>query len=126
MKKFNYILSNFENALARLSEAVKETKTELEKDGVIQRFEFTFELSWKLMKVYLENQGIICDSPKSCLKGAFEVRLIDDEKNWLKMLEDRNLSVHIYNKKTAVEIFKRIKKYYVREFKSLLEKIKKI
>lgn len=123
MKRFNQIKGDYENALKRLEESVAEAETDLEIDGVIQRFEFTFELMWKLLKVYFESEGIICRSPKGCIKEAYQGEIIKDEKIWLEMLSDRNLSVHIYDQQTSREIFKKIKTLYVKEFKTILDKI---
>ncbi len=121
MKKSDVLLkiSNFERALDRLIEAVEQAKDELDKDGVIQRFEFTFELLWKTLKSILEYNGIECYSPRNCIKEAFKSNLIDDDEIILDMLEDRNLSSHIYNQKTSEEIFNRIKDVYVEYLKNL-------
>jgi nucleotidyltransferase substrate binding protein (TIGR01987 family) len=125
MKRVEQAKGDFKNALKRLEEAVREAKSDLEIDGAIQRFEFTFELFWKLLKVYLESEGIICRSPKGCLKEAYQAGIIEREDVWLKMLDDRNMSVHIYDKQTSGEIFDRIKNSYVREFKKALRNIEK-
>ena len=117
------ILENFSNALERLEEAVNKAQTELEIDGAIQRFEFTFEQAWKSLKKFLEDEGIMCNSPKSCLKEAYAVGFIDNEQIWLNMLTDRNKSVHIYDMTTSREIFKNIKGFYVKEFKALKQKL---
>jgi len=122
MKK-RIILENFSNALERLEEAVNEAQTELEIDGAIQRFEFTFEQAWKSLKKFLEDEGIMCNSPKSCLKEAYAVGFIDNEQIWLNMLTDRNKSVHIYDMATSREIFKNIKRFYVKELKVLKQKL---
>jgi nucleotidyltransferase substrate binding protein (TIGR01987 family) len=117
------ILENFSNALERLEEAVNKAQTELEIDGAIQRFEFTFEQAWKSLKKFLEDEGIMCNSPKSCLKEAYAVGFIDNEQIWLNMLTDRNKSVHIYDMATSREIFKNIKRFYVKELKALKQKL---
>jgi len=122
MKK-RIILENFSNALERLEEAVNKAQTELEIDGAIQRFEFTFEQAWKSLKKFLEDEGIMCNSPKSCLKEAYAVGFIDNEQIWLNMLTDRNKSVHIYDMATSREIFKNIKRFYVKELKVLKQKL---
>jgi len=121
MKKSDVLLkiNSFERALDRLIEAVEQAKDELDKDGVIQRFEFTFELLWKTLKSILEYNGIECYSPRNCIKEAFKSNLIDDNEIILDMLEDRNLSSHIYDQKTSEEIFNRIKNVYVEYLKKL-------
>jgi nucleotidyltransferase substrate binding protein (TIGR01987 family) len=106
-------ISNFEKALNRLDEAVKIAKDDLDKDGVIQRFEFSVELLWKSLKAILNYLGIECYSPRSCIKEAFRAGIIDDDEIILDMLQDRNLSSHIYSETTSEEIFERIKNVYL-------------
>lgn len=120
MKRYEQIIGDYTNARARLKEAVQEAVSELEIDGVIQRFEFTFELSWKALMMYLKNEGITAKTPRSALKEAYSIGLISDEKNWLNMLEDRNRSVHIYDEETSREIFQRIRESYLPHLESLL------
>jgi len=74
-------------------------------DGTIQRFEFTFELTWKTLKAFLEDQGIPCYSPRSCLKEAFKAGWIEDEEGWLALLKSRNLTAHVYSEDMAKEIY---------------------
>src|SRR5450830_1873962 len=93
-----YSLEKLKNAFSKLSEGAKIADDDLYRDGVIQRFEFTFELLWKTIKIYLENQGIIVRSPRESFKEAFKFNLIEDEKVFLDMLKDRNDTTHIYDK----------------------------
>ncbi|WP_457640376.1 nucleotidyltransferase substrate binding protein [Persephonella sp.] len=115
MKKSEVLIKiqNFEKALQRLKEAVERAKDDLDRDGVIQRFEFTVELLWKTLKSVLEYQGIECYSPRACIKEAFKANIIDDDEIILDMLEDRNKSSHIYDEETSEEIFERIKNVYI-------------
>ncbi len=121
MKKSDVLLKiqKFEKALERLREAVIQAKDELDKDGVIQRFEFTVEMLWKTLKAILEYQGIECYSPRNCVKEAFKANIIGDDEIILDMLEDRNLSSHIYDQKVSEEIFQRIKNVYLSYLESL-------
>lgn len=119
-----FALGSFENALASLSTGIKEAKRELEKDGVIQRFEFTFELMWKSLKLFLYEEGIECKSPKNCLIRAFKYGIIQNEQTVLDMLDDRNNSTHVYNKEESEEIFRRIKKSYIGELSTIFRKLK--
>ena len=122
MKKVEVLLAieRFEKALKKLKEGVKIAQTEIEKDGVIQRFEFTFELFWKTLKIILQYKGIEARSPRSAIKEAFRAGLIDDDEIFLDMLEDRNLTSHIYDETTAEEIFQRIKQIYTPSFEKAL------
>ncbi|WP_035588947.1 HI0074 family nucleotidyltransferase substrate-binding subunit [Hippea jasoniae] len=115
MKKSEVLLkiNTFEKALNRLKEAVNHAKDDLDKDGVIQRFEFTTELLWKTLKTMLQFQGIDCYSPRNCIKEAFKANIIDDDEIILDILEDRNLSSHLYDQRLSEEIFQRIKDIYV-------------
>ena len=124
MNRLEQVRTDFNNALNRLREAVETSKTELEIDGAIQRFEFTFELCWKTLKIFLKDiHGIECNSPKSCLKKAFELDIINDEKLWLKMVDARNASVHLYDKKNSRKIFDAIKNNYLAEFERIIKEI---
>ncbi len=121
MKKSEVLLKveKFNQALQRLKEAVETAKSQLEKDGTIQRFEFTVELMWKTLKAILYYQGIECYSPRDCVKKAFRYGIIEDDEILLDMIEDRNLSSHIYDSKTADEIFERIKGVYLKHLLNL-------
>ena len=81
-------------------------------DACIQRFEFTIELFWKLLRRILETKGIIVVYPKDVLRAAFSGQLIDHETQWLSMLNDRNQTSHTYNEKLADEIYQHIKDYF--------------
>lgn len=88
-------------------------------DATIQRFEFTFELSWKFLKDYFWEQGLELTYPKAVLRQAFQSHLIEDEGLWISMLEDRNQTSHTYDEKLAQDIYMRIKDY-VPELRALL------
>ena len=129
MSKLQTKLINFSNALQRLKEAVVEFKqqgaSDVVRDGVIQRFEFTYELAWKTTKVYLEAIGIVdINSPKATIKEAYAQRLIANEENWLLMLNDRNMTSHMYKEEIAVDIAERVSSSYIKELELLLLKIK--
>ncbi len=110
--EIQYSLAKFSEAVETLSQGIELAKDELGEDGVIQRFEFTFELLWKTLKIFLEEKGIICRSPKDCLKNAFKYGLFSDEETFLNMLEDRNRTSHIYSHVESRKIFSRIKTEY--------------
>ena len=115
----------FHQAWSQLQEGAQRAKDPLEKDGVIQRFEFTFELLWKTLKIFLNHkEGIICKTPKECLKAAFRLGYLNDEAVFLEMLEDRNTMSHLYNKEWAEDVFQRVKEKYVIGIKNVLDKLK--
>lgn len=106
MTKLEAIIQQFEQALERLKDALKQEKNEFMRDSCIQRFEFTFDLAWKAMKAHLsEKDGILCSSPKKCIREAYKQGLIDYEKIWLDLTDARNLTSHSYNQETADEIY---------------------
>lgn len=107
----------------KLQEGVNAAISELEKDGVIQRFEFTFELLWKSLKIYLEHQGIIVKTPRDSFKAAFKIGVISKEQDFLNMLEDRNKTSHIYSKEESEAIFDRIKSFYLSNIQQIIDKI---
>ena len=99
------------DSAARLAEAVAEPESELVRDATIQRFEFTFEVVWKALKLYLERQGYECGGPRPTLKKAFAENLISNPGEgdvWLQMLEDRNLTSHAYDEALARRIYRNI------------------
>ncbi|OGJ86627.1 MAG: hypothetical protein A2268_13035 [Candidatus Raymondbacteria bacterium RifOxyA12_full_50_37] len=107
-----YSITSLRSAHAALSEGIRLAMDELDHDGVIQRFEFTFELLWKTYKLYLDFQGIQADSPRASLKEAFRLGLIGEEALYLDMLEDRNLASHVYKREIAEAIYGRIVSFY--------------
>ncbi len=120
-------IGNFKKAVERLSEGITEleaNESSVVRDGVIQRFEFTTELAWKATREYLMEQGFIdINSPKSVMKEAFSVGLISDDKIWIQILNDRNLTSHIYKEEVADEICERVIKTYFHELKALSERL---
>lgn len=122
--KIQQSLTNLENALARLDEALKiKNPDQLYIDGIIQRFEFTLELFWKTLKRLLDSEGINSDTPKNTLKEAYQIGWLHDEVAWLQMLNDRNLTSHVYDADTAKRIYVDIKKYYP-EMERVFQEIK--
>ncbi len=105
------IYYSFSQSVDRLADVLREPKTIVTRDSAIKRFELTFELAWKSVKEYLEGKGIVCRSPRDCFEGGFRVGLVPDDPSWLRMMEDRNMSVHTYNEKLAEEIYSRLKDY---------------
>lgn len=95
---------NFEKAFILLRSSFENQSefSELEKEGIVQRFEYTFELAWKTLKDYIEYNGIIIEetTPRRVIKKAFETNIIKDGDLWIKMLVQRNLLSHTYNQET--------------------------
>ncbi|MCX6141919.1 MAG: HI0074 family nucleotidyltransferase substrate-binding subunit [Ignavibacteriales bacterium] len=125
MKRLEQYKVDFKNALSALDAAADEAHTDLEIDGTIQRFEFTYELFWKLLKSYLQQEGVLVNTPKECFKEAFRVGIIDNQESVLKMVDDRNLTVHIYDLKTSREVFERIRLSHRVAFRKAMERMEK-
>ncbi len=81
-------------------------------DAAIQRFEFTIELFWKLLRRILSDKGVYVVYPKDVLQQAYKGSLIDDEAEWIVMLRDRNLTSHTYNVQLADTIYSHLPGYY--------------
>ncbi|MGL4947689.1 MAG: nucleotidyltransferase substrate binding protein [Cetobacterium sp.] len=128
-KRWSERINDLNNAISRLDEAVKdsiEIPLSTVKDGVIQRFEFSLELSWKLLKIYLTNEGLEnFTTPKSVVREAFKVGMIKNCDLWIEMIEDRNLTSHIYSQSIADNIYSRIVNKYLKELQSILEILKR-
>jgi nucleotidyltransferase substrate binding protein (TIGR01987 family) len=119
---------SYGKALASLSDAVQLSRTrpltELEKQGLIQAFEFTHELAWKTLKDFLESRGQSqIYGSKDATKEAFAQNLITDGESWMDMIAARNRSTHTYNQKTADEISEAILTTFIGLFVALNVKL---
>jgi len=94
---------NFTKSMHYLEQALEIPNPDIvQKAGIIQFFEMSFELAWNMMKDYLEEQGFLeIKSPRSALKKAFETGLIDNGYDWMDLLLDRNLTAHTYDEEKA-------------------------
>ncbi len=102
-----------------------EHPSDAERAGLIQFFEISFELAWKVLKDYLEEEGVTVMSPRDTIKQAFQAGLLDDGHVWIEALKDRNLTVHTYEEKIAIAVEQKIRESYFpvllalsRQFKS--------
>lgn len=122
VQRFN----NFERALALLNEAIiLKTPSDLEIEGMIQRFEYTFELGWKTLKDYLEYKGYTeLVGSKEVIKQAFADGIITEGEVWMDMVRARNLTTHIYNEQTANQIKEDIVNLYYSCFSKLHDYLK--
>lgn len=121
-------LSNFFKAVKLLEEVESldlKQLSQLEKEGIIKRFEYTLELGWKTLKDKMEFDGLILDqiSPKVVIKVAFQAKYIDQIDIWLEMINDRNLLSHSYDLETFESVIPDIKKIYVPLLKDLCKKL---
>ncbi|MCF8413251.1 MAG: nucleotidyltransferase substrate binding protein [Melioribacteraceae bacterium] len=117
---------NYSKAFENLKNAVLEVTnpTDLEKEGTIQRFEFTHELAWKVMKDYLEYEGITgITGSRSATREAFNKGLISNGEVWMAMIESRNNTVHTYQKDILQKEYSLIVGEYYSELESFHKKI---
>ncbi|HHX06029.1 MAG TPA: nucleotidyltransferase [Pseudomonas sp.] len=110
-------LANYERARLRLTSAVELAATrelsDLEKQGLIQVFEFVFELAWNVMKDYFLYQGNpAITGSRDAIRTAFKNGLIADGEGWMEMIKSRNQSAHTYNEAVANEITEKILQSY--------------
>lgn len=117
---------NFERSYKLLKKYSGENiKTELERAGIIQFFERTFELSWKLLKDYLETQGYYVKSPREAIKTAFQFRFVDNGHVWLEALTKQNQTTHSYDETLAKAFVEEIDQKYLPMIHDLYEKLVK-
>ena len=119
---------NYKKALTTIKNAVElaasRELSDLEKQGVIQGFEFTFELAWNVMKDYLEEQGVTgIIGSKNAVRHAFNKGLIEDGQIWMDMIEGRNLASHSYDEATAEKLHKKITDSFYAQFTAFREKM---
>lgn len=122
--RYKQRFSNFEKSFLLLEKYISNTNfSELERAGIIQIFEMTFELSWKLLKDFLESEGIIVKSPRESIKTAFQNEIIINGHVWIDALTNRNLSAHTYDEALAIKLVEEIKSLYYPELKQLYIRI---
>lgn len=105
---------NYQKALSLLEQlANQKNKNRAETEGMIQRFEYTFELAWKLMKDYLEDGGLPVSLPRECIREAFGAGMIENGELWMEMLDTRNIMAHTYNEEYFIAASNKITNSYL-------------
>ena len=112
---------NFNKSLELLESALNiEQPDVVQKAGIVQFFKMCCELSWKVMKDYLEDQGFTeIGTPRNAIKKSFEIGLVEDGHAWMDLLVDRNLSVHTYDEEKANSLDLLIHTKYIQLFQKL-------
>lgn len=124
MSKFESIFEDFKNAVMRFEEVLREPKTEFIRDSAVKRFEIVFELAWKTIKAFLEEEhDIFCVSSKNCLREAYKVGIVDYDEIWMGMVNKRNLTAHVYKEIVADKIYNELPSY-LPLFQKLLSALK--
>jgi nucleotidyltransferase substrate binding protein (TIGR01987 family) len=116
---------NFEHALASLTRGLVQTRyNELEKQGLIQAFEYCYELAWKtLQDIILERGFVDVAEPRPVLQKAFELGLVSEGHLWMNMIKSRNATTHAYDEKKADEVIVLIRNSYHSLFVDLSKKL---
>lgn len=117
---------NFEKSMAYLEQALNIVEPDIiQKAGLIQFFEMSFELAWNTLKDFLEEQGFTdVKSPRAAIKKAFETGLITEGHQWLELLENRNLTSHTYDEAKVAGVEKLIRHTYYPLLKALRNEFK--
>lgn len=119
--------ANYKKAVFQLTEFVEKPElNKFETQGLIQCFEYTFELAWKTAKDYLEAQGFSVKSPRQTIQVAFQTELISDGHVWIDALEKRNLMAHTYDENTTKEAERLIRDQYYFVLKALQDELEKL
>lgn len=121
-------LNNFSKALGQLSNFIKKGElNELEEQGLIQAFEYNYELAWNTIKDFFEAQGETnINGSRDAFRLAFRRGLVEEGEIWMAMIGSRALTTHTYNEKTADEIVHAIKDEYYGEFVKLHKKLESL
>jgi nucleotidyltransferase substrate binding protein (TIGR01987 family) len=101
----------FKKALARLNEGLAAPQSDIVRDSAIQRFEFSIDMAWKLLKTCLEEKhGVVCQSPKECFREAYKQKVLPYDEFWLELVDMRNQTSHTYKEELAQNVFERLPK----------------
>lgn len=124
-ERFEIARAQFEKALARLHEALAQNETDLVRDALIQRFEFTYELGWKCMFYWLRAQKEkVPEVVRQVIQAAFRAELISDADLWEKIKDYRDETSHTYDEKKAIEVAAFVRAQAVGAFDLLDAKLK--
>lgn len=130
MKNREFKYMNLKKAFGKLMQASElyDGEDEIVRDSLIQRFEFTYELTHKTLQEFMKYMGVTLEDnfPRTIFKKAYVNHLISDDKVWIRLLEDRNATSHIYSENLANEVAGRIKGEYVEAIRELMVNLGKV
>ncbi|MDX2084949.1 MAG: nucleotidyltransferase substrate binding protein [Candidatus Melainabacteria bacterium] len=127
--RWQYRFDNYKRAYTLLREAMavraERELSQLEKEGIIQRFEYTVELAWKTMKDYLESQNVLIEqiTPRAVIKEAVAAKLVEDGQTWMNALDARNKIFHTYDFKQFEAVIQAIETGYLAVIEALYFKL---
>ena len=118
------LFKQFEEAHRRLKEAINiKEESDIKRDAVIKRFEFTYELLWKTYKRIARLQKLDYFNPKACFQFAFKSGLIEDDELFLEIIDARNKTIHVYSEEEAKKIYNFIKEKVITAFDAARKKL---
>lgn len=130
MRNIEFKYMNLKKAYIKLKEVsdLYDGNNDIIRDSLIQRFEFTYELTHKTLKEFMKYLGVTLENsfPRTIFKKAYVNNLISDDKVWINLLEDRNSTSHIYNENMAKEIAARVKNQYVYAIGELIDNLENL
>jgi nucleotidyltransferase substrate binding protein (TIGR01987 family) len=115
-------IADYLKAFGQLEKAARQPKDEYLRDSVIQRFEFTHELAWKMLKLRLEAEDIFVRTPRETMQAALQAGLIEDGNAWSDLQKMRNLTSHTYNEDLADDVYTYVVEQGVRMLHQLAQK----
>jgi nucleotidyltransferase substrate binding protein (TIGR01987 family) len=119
---------NYEKVLVKLQHMVQRLHATPDDEAVhmavVQAFEFTYELGWKVLKDYLTFQGNPTTTARDSIKEAFALNIVKDGQAWIDMIQDRNLTSHVYDEATAQKLLTHVVQAYLPAFEDLLTYLK--
>ena len=127
--RWQYRFNNYKRAFSLLRKAIELKQdrqlSALEREGVIQRFEYTWELAWKTLKDYLENNGVVLEkiTPKAVIVAGIEAKVITRGEDWMKALDDRNKISRIYSDEYFRKVIDNIERNHLSLFDQLYERL---
>jgi nucleotidyltransferase substrate binding protein (TIGR01987 family) len=127
VQRFN----NFSKVFAQLTDAVELSRqrelSNLEKQGLVQAFEYTHELAWNTLKDFLENRGVTgFYGSRDVTRAAFRAELIENGEAWMAMIDSRNQTTHTYDEETVLKVVADVTGSYYNEMKALLDTMNKL
>ena len=127
--RWQYRFNNYKRAFSLLREAIELKQdrqlSALEEEGVIQRFEYAWQLAWKTLKDYLENDGVVFEliTPKAVIIAAIEAKVITRREDWMNALDDRNKMSHVYNEASFIKVIDNIERSHLSLFDQLYQRL---
>lgn len=122
MTKQESMIANLKKAIGNFEEALSFPSDEPHRESLIQRFEYTFELSWKLMSQILKEEGVEVFGVKSIIRAAAKLGLLKSVDTWFRYLEYRNETSHIYHEEIAIEVAHKVRKDFLAEVQEFFKK----